>query len=103
MSAKQYVIMARSDSSSNGLAPLGTRSGLVSSLQAFNTGPESSDATDVLYGPGIRIELPPEEDPVRQLLLTVVEEEIAWQVIIRLAKSFQWSIVDTLSGRVLNP
>ena len=100
--SQQLVILSREEPSGNGLAPLGPRSEVVSQLGRFNTAPESDAAPDVLYGPGIRLELAP-GDPVTQILLTVVEEEIAWQVIMRLAKEFQWKLLDPASGRELSP
>ena len=84
------------------MAPLGSRKQLIRELSGFNTAPEQPNDEEVLYGPGIRLELPPGQDPVQQLLLTVVEDEIAWLVIMRLAKTFNWKIVDTDSGRELN-
>ena len=53
-------------------------------------------------GPGIRIELPP-DDEVQQMLLHIVEEEIAWLPIVRLAKQFDWSVTDIETGRELQP
>jgi len=84
------------------MAPLGARSQLVRDLSRFNTAPEAKGDDEVLYGPGIRLELPPGQDPVHQMLLTVIEDEIASLVIMRLAKTFDWKIVDTESGRELN-
>ena len=83
------------------MAPLGSRKQLLSDLAHYNTAPET-EGEDVLYGPGIRLELPPGQDSVRQILLTITEEEIAWHVIMRLAKTFNWKIVDTNTGRELN-
>ena len=100
----QFVILSKQQSGSgNGMASLGRRDQIVNDLSRFNTAPER-DGDDVLYGPGIRLELPPGagQDSVSQMLLTVVEEEIAWLVIMRLAKTFAWKIVDPASGRELN-
>lgn len=99
--ASQYVILSRQPSSSNGMAPIGTRAQLVRDLARYNTSPERA-GEDVLYGPGIRLELPPGQDVVSQILMTIMEEEIAWLVIMRLAKAFDWKIVDMASGRELN-
>lgn len=98
----QFVILSKQSASNNGMAPLGPRKQLITDLARFNTAPEQTSDDEVLYGPGIRLELPPGQDPVSQLLLTVVEDEIAWLVIMRLAKTFNWKIVDTESGRELN-
>jgi hypothetical protein len=84
------------------MAPIAPRSDIVDELRRFNTAPER-DGGDLLYGPGITIEMPPNEDPVRQMLLTMVEEEIAWHVLIRLAREFSWKILDPLTGRELTP
>jgi hypothetical protein len=47
--------------------------------------------------------LPPEQDPVLQMLLTVSDEDIAWSVILRLAREMQWKILDPSNGRELSP
>ncbi len=84
------------------MAPLGTWADLLSGLLEHNTGPENTDDETVLYGPGIRIELGP-EDPVCQMLLTVTEEEIGWQVIQRLAHEFSWKLLEPTTGREWTP
>jgi hypothetical protein len=101
VSLPQFVILSKRPSNNNGLAPLGQRNEILRDLSRFNTAPER-DGDDVLYGPGIRLELPPGQDVIDQILMTINEEEIAWLVIMRLAKSFDWKIIDTNSGRELN-
>lgn len=99
--ATQYVILSKQCAGANGMAAIGPRREIIRELARFNTAPDGS-TDDVLYGPGIRMELPPGQDPVSQMLMTVVEEEIAWLVIMRLAKAFDWKIVDMNTGRELN-
>ena len=41
--------------------------------------------------------------PVLQMLLTVSDEDIAWSVILRLAREMQWKILDPSNGRELSP
>ena len=101
MPAQQFAIMSKQRSNGNGMLPIGSRTQVLRDLSRFNTAPER-EGEDVLYGPGIRLELPPGQDTVNQILLTVTEEEIAWLVIMRLAKTFDWKIVDMNSGRELN-
>ncbi len=98
----QFVILAKQSATANGLRPLGARKQFVRDLARYNTAPEREGEDDVLYGPGIRLELPPDQDPINQVLLTITEDEIAWLVIMRLAKTFDWKIVDTENGRELN-
>jgi hypothetical protein len=97
--AQQFVILAREG---NGTEPLGTRQGVVDQLSGMNTMAEQA-GEDVLWGPGIRIDLPPEQDPVTQMLLSIVEEEIAWLVIMRLGRECNWRIVDMETGQELEP
>ena len=101
MSSQQFVILSRDEAPGEGLAPLGSRKEITSQLGPYNTAPETDDG-DILYGPGIRIELPP-SDPVTQMLMTVTEEEIAWLVIMRLAKGMNWKLLDPATGRELSP
>ncbi|MBT8484135.1 MAG: hypothetical protein HKO59_06755 [Phycisphaerales bacterium] len=102
LSRQQLVILSRADGSSEGLSSLGTHAEIIAALEQRNTGPERDGSDEVLYGPGIRIELPPGE-PVTQMLMTIVEEEIAWQVIMRLAKELSWRLLDPATGRELCP
>ncbi len=99
---QQYVILSNEVAPDNGMAPIGSREEIVNLLANFNTAPENDDM-DVLFGPGIRIELPPDQDPVPQMVLTVVEDEIAWLVIMRISKELKWKILDPMSGRELKP
>ena len=98
----KFVILSRDTTSDGSMVPLGSRQSIIDDLALHNTAPERK-GEDMLYGPGIRIDLPPEEDPIRQMLVTMTEEEIAWLVVIRLAKIFEWKILDPLTGRELNP
>jgi hypothetical protein len=45
----------------------------------------------------------PGQDPVTQMLLTLVEEEIAWLSVMRLARVCQWRIVEVDSGLDVTP
>lgn len=102
MPTSQLVILSRSSGKSGELAPLGPRPELLRQLAARNTGPERP-GDDVLYGPGIEIQLAPGQDPITQMLLTITDEDIAWVVILRLARELQWRIFDPYSGRELKP
>lgn len=100
--SKQFVIQSRTAGTDGQRVPLGTRDEIVQSLSRFNTLAEI-EGGDTLWGPGIRIELPPDENLVHQMLLSIVEEEIAWLPIVRLAKQFDWSVMDIETGRELQP
>lgn len=103
-SARQFVILSGREPSEDGsLAAIGPRSEIVEVLARANTSPECEDIEDVLYGPGIRVELTPHQDPVSQMLVTITEEEIGWQVLTRLINHFQWKLLDPETGRELSP
>ena len=96
-----FVILSPEQSRSGGLAPIGTRAEIVKALETLNTAPERP-GEEVLWGPGIRIDLPPEKDPVDQMLLTVVEEEIAFLVIMRIGRICSWRMLDPETGEELD-
>ncbi len=56
-----------------------------------------------MFGPGIRLEMPPGQDTVNQMILTIVEEEIAWLTVMRIARLCEWRIIDMESGEELEP
>ncbi len=99
---QQYVILSNELATDNGMVPIGSREEILNLLANYNTAPENDDES-ILFGPGIRIELPPDQDPVPQMVLSVVEDEIAWLVIMRLAKELKWKILDPMTGRELKP
>ncbi len=94
---RELVILARRSGEENGPTPIAARARILEQLEALNTSPEVRDG-DVLYGPGIRIDLPPGQDPISQMLLTVVDDDIAWSVIRRLLKTFPWRLLDPITG-----
>ena len=98
--SKQFVILSREQENGEATS-LGSRHDLVNTLSARNTAPER-EGEDVLYGPGIQLELPP-QDPVAQALLTITEEDIGWLVLMRIARDLHWRILDPETGRELNP
>jgi len=100
--SSQLVILSRSAGRSGELAPIASRAELLRQLEFRNTGPERA-GDDLLYGPGIEIQLAPGQDPITQMLLTITDEDIAWVVILRLAKELNWKIFDPYTGRELKP
>lgn len=95
--SQRFVICSQQPPGGDGLAPLGMRRDIIAKLGTMNTSPAQA-GEDILYGPGIRLEMGPDDDPVKQMLMTIVEEEIAWLVISRMAKAMNWRIVDVETG-----
>ncbi len=98
--AQQFAILPPSKNGAT--ADLGTRRDLIATLASLNTGPERP-GEDLLWGPGFRLEMTPNQDPVQQMLLTITEDEIAWLAIMRLARRCQWRIIDFETGQEIEP
>jgi len=101
-SGKVFVVLSShdADSTDGSMTPIASRKSLLAELFDCNTGPERQD-DDILYGPGFRLELTPGQDPITQMLLTLTEEEIGWQVLTKLLKQFEWKLLDPNTGREL--
>lgn len=102
MSKRKFVIQSRQPSTDGMLAPIGPRAQIVQGLAHCNTSPEM-EGGDVLYGPGVEFELPPMQDPVVQMQMAISDDDIAWIVIMRVAREFGWKVVDPTTGRELQP
>lgn len=84
--------------------PLGTIREIREKLASFNTASDGAArkalGTELLHGPGIVVELPSSQDQVNQALVTVIEEDIAWPVLMRLCRRLGWALMDPNTGRV---
>lgn len=84
--------------------PLGTVRQIRDLLATFNTASDGSAkkslGTDLLYGPGIIVELPSGQPDVHQALVTLVEEDIAWPVLMRMCRKLNWALQDPNTGRI---
>lgn len=83
---------------------LGTRREVAHKLSMFNTKPDGSPLTPgVFYGPGIVAQLPMvgDDDPVMQVLVSLVEESIAWPVLLRVREALGWTLMDPVTQRTL--
>ncbi len=102
MQQRQLVILSRTSYKNGVPDPIGSRVDVVNALAMRNTLADI-EGGDILYGPGVDIQLPPGQDPIQQMLLTITDEDIAWPVILRLAKDLQWKLLDPVSARELTP
>lgn len=102
MPSSQFVIMSREPAPEGQMAPLGSRTELLDTLSGHNTAPERS-GEDVLFGPGLELHLPPGQDPVLQMLMTVSDHDIAWIALQDIARKLRWKILDPQTGRDFCP
>jgi hypothetical protein len=98
MARGQFAIQHPETGSDGSLLPIGARADIVEALECCNTAPDHRGG-DVLYGPGFEIHLPPHEDPVRQMTLSITDGDIAWDVMFRIRKQLGWSFTDLETGR----
>ncbi len=92
------------DDISAGYAPLGSLADFEAALAPFNTAPDGSDGrsmgTRFLYGPGIVVEVPTGQDVVNQALVTVLDDDFALPVLMRICRENAWKMQDTESGQM---
>ena len=95
-----FAILSPEPPSEKGPCPLGARAEIVASLGTMNTLPQKP-GENILWGPGVKLEMVEGEDPLKQILLTITEEEIAWLVIARMMQAFGWRVVDLETGEAV--
>lgn len=106
MAKKRQLVITRSARAAGGrpgeLLSMGRKDEVVASLARFNTAPDGSTRStgmDVLWGPGMLLEIPSGADDVTQAMVTVTDDDIALPVLLRVCKSLGWAMVDLESGR----
>ena len=103
---RQLVFLKPNDPGdiSAGYAPLGSLAEFEAALAPFNTATDGSDGrsmgTRFLYGPGIVVEVPTGADTISQALVTVLDDDFALPVLMRICKANEWKMQDTESGRM---
>jgi hypothetical protein len=80
-------------------------------IAADGSGPDGYGerlGTGVFYGPGMVLEVPLSDEPksrrgegpdVRQILVSLTDEDFAFPVLMRLCKEYGWQMTDAESGR----
>ena len=82
---------------------LGTSKEFLKCAARFNTAPDGGSAkhgTETLYGPGMLVELPLNQDEIRQALVSCYDQELAWPVLYGMCKAFGWKLQDMDTGQV---
>jgi hypothetical protein len=101
--ARQIILMQGKDGDDEGAPTLGRFKDVLGALERFNTAPDGSQKPGnpiaILHGPGMVVEIPTSGDRVNQAIVTLVEEEIAFSILMRLCKKEGWRMVDAESGR----
>jgi hypothetical protein len=101
VATRQYVFSQPTDADSGQAESLGSRSEIVKQLAQCNTAPDT-ESSDCLHGPGMIIQIPPQQDDITQLLVSVFTEDYAWPVLIRICKETHWQLLDLETGRAFS-
>jgi hypothetical protein len=89
-----------------GLEPLGSQRAVTEILAKYNTAPDGAPARTgliALHGPGLVAEMPTADDEVRQVMVTMTDEDFAFPVLLRLCRERLWTMMDPESGRRFGP
>lgn len=101
MAKRQLVITAPASPNGAQAPSIGTRREVLGALANFNIWPDVPGG-EFLYGPGLTLQLPPDAVEVTQMLVAIIEEDMAWSVLTRLCRSTHWQLLDLESGRSLS-
>ena len=106
--ANYAVEQHREDPDSQELQSMGTRAEIRAALLPFNTCAETEKPQEEeLFGPGIKVILPPfdpadESGPITQFSLSEDDEDISKGVLLRIARNFDWDLIDLSTFRRLH-
>lgn len=111
MAKRSLVIVKTVDPADEGegLPALGSMDEVLEMLGNFNTAPdggkagEGSEAIGLVraYGPGMYAELMENDGEVRQVMVTMTDDDFAFPVLVRLCRSHHLTMLDTNSGQRL--
>ncbi len=107
--SRQIILLKAADAKKGdgGLESLGSIQAVTNSLARYNTAPDGSPSKgtgiEVLFGPGLYMEMPTGDDQVRQIMVTLTDEDYAFAVLLRVCREQQWTMMDIESGRRLGP
>lgn len=110
--AKRSVVIVKSVDPADegeGLPALGSIDEVLEALSQFNTAPdggkvgEGAEALGLVraYGPGMYAELMESDGVVRQVMVTMTDEDFAFPVLVRLCRAWRLTMLDTASGQRL--
>lgn len=86
------------------MPPLGSVREFRACMANYNTASDGGEpkaaGTEFLYGPGLVLEIASGQDEVKQAIVTLQDEDVAFPVLSRLCKEQGWSLMDMETGRM---
>ncbi len=94
------------DDDGGGMPPLGSLRGVQDVVARYNIAPDGRERSgdigvQTLYGPGMIVEMPSASDDVRQLMVTMTDDDFAFPVLLRLCREQRWTMMDPETGQRL--
>lgn len=89
------------------MPPLGTKDEVLEQLARFNTAPDGAKPKTpgqivlAAHGPGMLVELTTHEGDVKQLMVTMTDEDFAFPVLTRACRLYKWTMMDPETGQSL--
>lgn len=113
MPRSRQIIVLRSvsptDDDDRGLPPLGEQADILRILERYNTAPDNGPpgkkaelGLATLHGPGMVVEYSTADRSVRQLMVTMTDDDFAFPVLARLCREQRWALLDPETGQRLN-
>lgn len=91
-------------------AMLGPVGQVTAALARYNTAPDgrpsdpaTGSASVSLFGPGLVMEMVPIDGEVRQIIVTMTDDDFAFPVLLRLCREQKWTMLDPETGRRFGP
>lgn len=98
---RQLVLMSPGTGAPAVLGPL---KDVRKTFERYNTSGDGTGAdaggVETMHGPGFTCEVATGQPVVQQVLVNLLDEDIAWPVLSRLCKAEKWKMMDVESGRM---
>ncbi|MBC7834600.1 MAG: hypothetical protein H7Y88_05805 [Phycisphaerales bacterium] len=112
MARKRQIILFRPEGAGGGgevgvTDVIGTLRDVIRQFSRYNISPDGSGPEGygdspgmaLFYGPGLTMEAPSSTDEVKQVIVTLIDEDFAWAVLGRMCKTEGLKMMDPETGR----
>ncbi len=105
------LTQAAAAASDDGPPSLGSLSEVRGALARYNTSPDGAPAgerdgtlgTTVMHGPGMVMEMAEIDGEIRQIMVTMTDDDFCFPVLVRLCRERRWTMLDPETGRKFGP
>ncbi len=116
--SRQIILMKAADAADarddDGMPVMGTVLEVAEALAPYNIAGDDANSraprvkdsisgVGLLFGPGLVLEVPTMQDEVRQVLVTMTDDDFGFPVLTRLCRALRWTMLDPETGRRFGP